>query len=74
LVALALGGCGGSGHPAAARAARVPVTERNFAIDLPSQIRAGRTTFVITGAGPSMHEFNVARTDLDPAKLPLAET
>ena len=72
LVASLLSACGGtaSSRP---QATKVGVDEKNFQIDLPTTLRPGRTTFVINGVGPSMHEFNVARTELDPKDLPLAD-
>ena len=45
---------------------------KNFSIDAPDSVRAGSITFVAFGEGPSMHEFNIAETSLDPTKLPLA--
>lgn len=44
----------------AAEPQSVAVTLENFKIDLPAQLRAGRVRFVVTGAGPTMHELNVA--------------
>lgn len=49
----------------------VRVTERNFAIDAPPVIHAGRVRLVVDGAGPTMHELNVSRTDLAKDALPL---
>jgi hypothetical protein len=51
----------------------VDVTVKNFAIQLPSVIPTGRVTFRVHGDGPTLHEFNVARSDLGPRDLPLAE-
>jgi plastocyanin len=71
VVVLAAGCGGGGGGRAAGR--RVAVTVRNFRIDLPATVRAGTVTFVIDGAGPTMHEFNVARTNLAQDRLPQAD-
>jgi len=51
----------------------VDVTVKNFAILLPSVIPTGKVTFVVHGGGPTLHEFNVARSDLSPRDLPLAD-
>lgn len=50
----------------------VQVTVRNFKIEIPATIPTGKVTFVVDGAGPTLHEFNVARSDLSPRSLPLA--
>ena len=42
----------------------VDVTEKDFKIEIPSTIPTGNVTFVIHSDGPTLHEFNVARTDL----------
>src|SRR4051812_22832896 len=55
----------------AGRAVAVSVRLRNFAIDLPASVGPGRTAFVIDGRGPTMHEFNIVRTALDPKDLPV---
>jgi uncharacterized cupredoxin-like copper-binding protein len=49
----------------------VPIELPNFKIVGPAHVRAGLVKFVLTGVGPTMHEFNVARTDPQSA-LPLA--
>ena len=65
--------CASGTHHAAGSAAHVvDVTVENFKIDVPASVPAGLTRFVIHGAGPTMHEFNVTRTDLAPTALPLA--
>lgn len=51
----------------------VQVTVRNFKIELPAVIPTGKVTFVVHGAGATLHEFNVARSDLAPKALPLAD-
>jgi hypothetical protein len=52
---------------------QVDVTVKDFAIDIPSTIPTGNVTFVIHGGGPTLHEFNVARTDImDIKKVPFA--
>jgi uncharacterized cupredoxin-like copper-binding protein len=58
--------CSGEGQP-------VQVTLRNFKIEVPAVIPTGAVTFVVHGAGPTLHEFNVARSDLSPKHLPLAD-
>ena len=50
----------------------VHVTLKNFAIELPAVLPTGKVTFVVHGIGPTLHEFNVARSDLAPQSLPLA--
>jgi uncharacterized cupredoxin-like copper-binding protein len=55
-----------------ARGPETTVRVRNFKVDAPTTVSPGRRTFVIHGGGPSLHEFNVARTDLAPDALPLA--
>lgn len=50
----------------------VQVTLKNFAIVLPPVIPTGKVTFLVHGVGPTLHEFNVARSDLTPKQLPLA--
>jgi uncharacterized cupredoxin-like copper-binding protein len=75
-VAVMLTGCGaltGTSSGAStggAGAADVAVRLRDFRVDAPATVTAGRTRFVLTGEGPTMHEFNVARTDLPIAELP----
>jgi uncharacterized cupredoxin-like copper-binding protein len=49
----------------------VPFDLVNFKILGSSQVRAGVVHFVLRGVGPTMHEFNVARTDASAAALPL---
>ena len=63
------GGCSRAGS--APSGAAVAVRLSNFAIDLPAVVRPGKTTFVIDGRGPTMHEFNVVRTGRDPKQLPV---
>lgn len=67
----AAGGCGGSGAQHAAGVV-VPVDLANFKIAGAARVRAGLVTFALNGVGPTMHEFNVARTDDAPSALPLA--
>jgi uncharacterized cupredoxin-like copper-binding protein len=67
--ALLAAGCG-SGQPQS-NATPVAVKVTNFAIAAPATLRSGRTTFVIDGLGPTMHEVIVARTDLAADALPL---
>jgi hypothetical protein len=50
----------------------VDVTVENFKILLPSVIPTGAVTFRVHGKGPTLHEFNVARSTLGPNSLPLA--
>jgi len=51
--------------------ATVAVTVQNFRIDIPPVLQSGTIRFVVTNLGPTMHEFNVARTDLAPANVPM---
>jgi uncharacterized cupredoxin-like copper-binding protein len=64
-------GCSADRHSDAATEV-VPFDLVNFQIVGPAHVRAGLVRFVLTGVGPTMHEFNVARTDEAPAALPLA--
>jgi Sulfocyanin (SoxE) domain len=57
--------CTGTGH-------LVNVIVRNFGIVLPKVIPTGKVTFVVRGVGPTLHEFNVAKSTRDPKKLELA--
>jgi len=57
--------CNGTGH-------LVSVIVRNFGIVLPKVIPTGKVTFVVRGDGPTLHEFNVAKSTRDPKKLALA--
>ena len=50
----------------------VDVTVKNFRILLPGVIPTGAVTFRVHGKGPTLHEFNVARSTLAPNSLPLA--
>jgi hypothetical protein len=50
----------------------VHVTVENFHILLPATIPTGRVTFVVYGRGPTLHEFNIARSSLRPRQLPIA--
>jgi uncharacterized cupredoxin-like copper-binding protein len=68
---VASAGCRAGGHAEPA-AEIVPVDLTNFAIVGPAHVRAGLVRFVLRGVGPTMHEFNVARTDDAPAALPRA--
>ncbi len=61
VVAVGVSGCSGSTHSAGPE---VDVTVRDFKIEVPATIPTGNVTFVIHGAGPTLHEFNVARTDV----------
>jgi len=70
-VAAFVGGCSGGAPPGGLL--MVPITVRNFAIDAPGSVRAGPIRFEISGGGPSMHEFNVARTSYLPDALPLTD-
>lgn len=64
---------GGACSPARShqRGAAVSVSLRNFAIDVPTVVDPGKTTFVINGRGPTMHEFNVVKTTLAAKDLPV---
>src|SRR5206468_9762741 len=52
--------CGSPGTRAGADRA-VRAVERNFSIRLAHTVAPGLVRFDITGAGPTMHEFNVVR-------------
>ncbi len=64
-------GCGGKSR-AAGPGVVVPFDLVNFKIVGPPRVRAGVVRFELQGVGPTMHEFNVARTDASAAALPLA--
>src|SRR5690349_2569777 len=69
-MAVALAACSSPG--ASSPGERLPVTVRDFHIDLSSStFRGGLLTFVVHDQGPSTHEFLVARTDLAAVALPL---
>ena len=66
-----VGGCTG---PAVAPkpASLVSVRLANFRIDIPKTVKAGLVEFDLLGVGPTMHEFNVVRTNRAANDLPLA--
>jgi uncharacterized cupredoxin-like copper-binding protein len=68
---VAASGCGGRAH-AEVFDAVVPVDLSNFKITVPAHVKAGVVKFVLRGVGPTMHEFNVVRTDGSASALPLA--
>lgn len=49
----------------------VAVTMQNYRVDVPHVLAAGRVRFVVANIGPTMHEFNVARTRSATTGLPL---
>jgi len=63
--------CGSPGTRAGADRA-VRAVERNFSIRVPHTVAPGLVRFDITGAGPTMHEFNVVRTTRSAEALPVA--
>ena len=68
VAAAVVAGCASSAPEAGSR-----VTLRNFRIDAPESVSAGDVRFAIWGAGPTMHELAIARTDLASDALPLAK-
>jgi len=66
-----LGACGGSADHEGHSASSVSVVLDNFKIDMPPVVHAGMIHFVVKNTGPTMHEFNVARSDLAPSELPM---
>lgn len=60
------------GGPIAAPGQAADFVVRNFAVEGRATIRAGHIAFGVRSDGPTMHEFNVARTDLGVKDLPLA--
>jgi uncharacterized cupredoxin-like copper-binding protein len=50
----------------------VDVTVRDFKIDVSPTVPSGLVTFVVRGTGPTMHELNVAWTDLGVRDLQVA--
>ena len=72
LATMILCGCTGSGGRSSAATDHMAVTLEDFklttsVVDIP----AGRVTFQVTNNGPSTHEFNVDRTNLAAAALPI---
>ena len=59
-------------HAKAQPGAKASIRLKNFEIDVPQTLPAGLTTFDISSTGPTMHELNIAKTDMSSAKLPLA--
>src|SRR2546421_10217537 len=69
LVAASGASCHGQVRPAGRD---IDMTLRDFRIIASAAtVRAGTFTFVIHARGPTTHEFNVVRTDVGPAALPL---
>ncbi len=71
VAALLFAGCSSRPRTEAVDAV-VPVDLANFKITLPTHVRAGVIKFALTGVGPTMHEFNIARTDAESSALVLA--
>src|SRR5690348_7343015 len=70
VVAVLAAGCaGGESSPHARGGAPVRVTERDFRIAAPKQVRAGEVRFAVTNRGPVAHEFIVVK--LAGSALPL---
>ncbi|HEY7074538.1 MAG TPA: hypothetical protein VH418_04185 [Solirubrobacteraceae bacterium] len=69
VIALLAAGCAGGASPAAHGDAPVQVTERDFRISAPRQVRAGDVRFEVHNRGPVAHEFIVVK--LAGARLPL---
>ena len=70
LAAVALGGCGGSEHPAQARDGRVAITLDDFLIR-PQNVRApaGELTFEATNRGRLGHNLRVRDRDGEPVAI-----
>ena len=69
-LAPALSGCASaSGADVASGSNTVRVDERDFTIDAPEELRAGRVTFAVHNKGPDAHELIVVRERGD--ELPL---
>jgi uncharacterized cupredoxin-like copper-binding protein len=68
---LAASSCGGTSSVARVDES-VSVNLQNFEIAAPTHVHAGLVRFDIHGLGPTMHEFNVASTNISPGDLPLA--
>ena len=52
--------------------AKAAIHLKNFEIGVASTLPAGLTTFDISSVGPTMHELNIARTDMSSGKLPVS--
>jgi hypothetical protein len=70
-VAALAAGCSSASGSTSAGGSRVDITVRDFKIDVPATIPSGKVTLVVHGAGPTMHELNIAWTDLPPNGLPV---
>jgi uncharacterized cupredoxin-like copper-binding protein len=68
LPALALGGCGAS-HAKRGGAPLAQVSERDFHISAPAQLRAGRVLLRVANQGPDRHELIIVPSSA--AALPL---
>ena len=55
-------------------ASPVNIVEQDFKVVAPATVPAGKVTFVVHGSGPTMHEFNVAWTDLPISALPVTDS
>ena len=70
VAATALGGC--SSSRISSGAATVGATLQDFRLTTSTvDVPAGKVSFQVTNKGPSTHEFNVDRTGLAPADLPI---
>jgi len=70
VVAMALGGC--SSSRTSPVAATVKATLQDFKLTTSTvDVPAGKVSFDVTNNGPSTHEFNVDRTSLAAADLPI---
>jgi uncharacterized cupredoxin-like copper-binding protein len=61
VVAVLATGCAGRSSTAARDGTPVRVTERDFRIAAPAQVRAGEVRFAVTNRGPVAHEFIVVK-------------
>src|SRR5689334_20936270 len=66
LALVAISGCSGGGSE---KPADLKVTERDFHISAPEQVRAGKVRVAVQNTGPDDHEFIVVR--LHGKQLPL---
>ncbi|MDQ1485478.1 MAG: hypothetical protein QOJ62_1171 [Actinomycetota bacterium] len=70
-VAALAAGCSSASGATSSGGSRVDITIRDFKIDVPATLPSGRVTLVVHGAGPTMHELNIAWTDLGVHNLPV---
>ena len=69
VAAVLAAGCAGGASPAARGGKPVRITERDFRIAAPKQVRGGDVRFAVENRGPVAHEFIVVK--LSGSRLPM---